>query len=141
MSDQFVADRIALQDVMLKYTAGVDERDYDLYRSCFADDVEVLDFGPNSFHGADAWLDYVKEALEQYNATQHLLGPQFATVDGDSARTRSDVQALHYLKEPEGSTFTLWATYETDMVRIDGAWKIKRHRLVPRGSRQDPDPG
>ena len=138
MSDQLTADRIALQDVMLKYAAGVDERDYDLYRSCFADDVEVLDFGPNPVHGADAWLEYVKEALEQYNATQHMLGPQFATVDGDTARTRSDVQALHYLKEPKGSTLTLWATYETDMERIDGTWKIKRHRLVRRGSRQDP---
>ena len=30
-----VADRIALQDVMLKYAAGVDERDFDLYASCF----------------------------------------------------------------------------------------------------------
>ena len=29
-----VADRIALQDVMLKYAAGVDE-DFDLYASCF----------------------------------------------------------------------------------------------------------
>ena len=141
MSDQLIADRIALQDVMLKYAMGVDERDYDLYRSCFADDVEVLDFGSEPVHGRDAWLAYVKKALERYNATQHMLGPQLATVDGDTAHARTDVQALHYLKEPQGSTFTLWATYETDMVRIDGAWKIKRHRLVPRGSRQDPDPG
>ena len=34
MSDQ-VADRIALQDVMLRYAAAVDERDFDLYASCF----------------------------------------------------------------------------------------------------------
>ena len=85
MSDQLIADRIALQDVMLRYAAGVDERDYDLYRSCFADDVEVLDFGSEPVHGGDAWLAYVKKALERYNATQHMLGPQLATVDGDTA--------------------------------------------------------
>ena len=137
MSDQWVADRIALQDVMLNYAMGVDERDYEVYRSCFADDVEILDFGPDPIHGADAWLEYVKKALDQYDATQHMLGPQLATVNGDTAHTRTDVQALHYLKEPAGSTFTLWATYETDMQRIDGAWKISKHRLVSRGTRSE----
>jgi len=136
MSDQWAADRLALQDVMLRYAAGVDERDFAMYRSCFADDVEVLGFGPETVHGGDAWLEYVKNALERYGPTQHMLGPQLATVDGDKAHCRTDVQALHYLKEPEGQTLTLWATYETDMQRIDGQWKIKRHRLVSRGTRQ-----
>ena len=30
-NEQYLADRIALQDVMLKYAAGVDERDFDLH--------------------------------------------------------------------------------------------------------------
>ena len=137
MSDQWVADRIALQDVMLNYATGVDERDYDRYRACFADDVEILDFGPDPIYGADAWLEYVKKALDQYDATQHMLGPQLATVNGDTAHARTDVQALHYLREPAGSTFTLWATYETDMQRIDGAWKISKHRLVTRGTKSE----
>lgn len=136
MSDQWAADRIALQDVMLRYAAGVDERDFDMYRSCFADDVEVLGFGAETVHGGDAWLAYVKNALERFGPTQHMLGPQLATVDGDKAHCRTDVQALHYLKEPEGQTLTLWATYETDMQRINGEWKIKKHRLVSRGTRQ-----
>ena len=50
MSDQ-VADRIALQDVMLRYAAGVDERDFDLYASCFIEDVEILDFGEEPIKG------------------------------------------------------------------------------------------
>ena len=78
-----VADRIALQDVMLKYAAGVDERDFDLYAHC-----------------------------------------------------RTDVQALHYLKQPEVDILTLCATYDTDMVRTDEGWKISKHRLVSRGIRQ-----
>lgn len=134
MSD-LTADRIALQDVMLKYAAGVDERDMDLYASCFADDVEVLGFGADTYRGRDAWVGYVKVALEQYGPTQHMLGPQLATVDGDTAHCRTDVQALHYLKEPEGKILTLWATYQTDMARTPGGWQIVRHRLVPRGTR------
>lgn len=132
------ADRIALQDVMLRYAAGVDDRDMDLYETCFADDVEVVGFGDETVNGAKAWRAYVETALERFGPTQHMLGPQLATVDGDEARCRTDVQAMHYLKEPEGSTLTLWATYLSNMRRIDGAWKIVRHELVSRGTKVDP---
>ena len=135
MSDQSVADRIACQDVMLRYAAGVDNRDFNMYRSCFADDVEVLGFGDETINGGDAWLEYVKTALERFGPTQHMLGPQLATIDGDNAQCRTDVQAHHYMKDAESTTLTLWATYETDMRRIDGEWKISRHRLVSRGTR------
>ena len=33
---------------MLRYAAGVDELDMDMYRSCFADDVEVVGFGADT---------------------------------------------------------------------------------------------
>ncbi len=127
-----VADRIALQDVMLRYAAGVDERDFDLYRSCFADDVEVLGFSTATYNGVDDWVAFVREALEKYGPTQHMLGPQLATVNGDDAHCRTDVQAMHCLKDSEDQTLTLWATYETDMQRQNGEWKIVRHRLVSR---------
>jgi ketosteroid isomerase-like protein len=135
MSDQYVADRIACQDVMLRYAAGVDNRDFDMYRSCFADDVEVLGFGAETVNGGDAWTDYVKTALEAFGPTQHMLGPQLATIEGDSAQCRTDVQAHHYMKDAESTTLTLWATYETNMQRIDGEWKITQHKLVSRGTR------
>ena len=131
-----VADRIALQDVMLKYAAGVDERDFDLYASCFIENVEVLDFGEAPINGRDEWVKYVKNALDNYGPTQHMLGPQLASINGDNAHCRTDVQALHYLKQPEGEILTLWATYETDMIRTDEGWKISKHRLVSRGIKQ-----
>ena len=129
-----VTDRTALQDVMLRYAAGVDERDMDLYRSCFADDVEVVGFGKETFHGAKQWVDYVIEALERFGPTQHMLGPQLAQIDSDTADTRNDVQAFHVLKDPAGKTLTLWATYKTRMRRVSGDWKIIRHELVSRAT-------
>jgi ketosteroid isomerase-like protein len=132
---QYVADRIALMDVMCKYAKGVDERDLTLYRSVFADDVIVEGFGPEPVRGAAAWTEFVVKALERYGATQHMLGPQLATVNGDTAQCRTDVQALHYLKAQPDTTLTLWATYETEMKRIGGEWRIARHKLVSRGTR------
>jgi 3-phenylpropionate/cinnamic acid dioxygenase small subunit len=135
MSEQWAADRIALQDVMLKYAKGVDERDMDLYASCFAENVHVTGFGEEEIQGRDAWVDYVKDALARFGPTQHMLGPQLATVDGDEAQCRTDVQALHYLADQPDTTLTLWATYETNMARLDGEWKIVKHHLVSRGTR------
>jgi uncharacterized protein (TIGR02246 family) len=130
------ADRIELQDVMLNYAAAVDERDRERYAACFANDVEVVGFGTQTYHGRDAWVSYVWSALEKYRATQHLLGPQFATVAGDTAHTRSAVQALHFLAD-DSARFTLWATYHTTMRRSDGRWLISRHELVVCGTSSD----
>ena len=88
-----------------------------------------------TFRGRDAWVTYVKKALEAYGPTQHMLGPQLATVEGDTAHCRTDVQALHYMKDEPTKTLTLWAAYNTDMRRVGGEWKIARHHLEARGTR------
>ena len=138
MNDQFLADRIALQDVMLNYAAGVDDRNLEQYRACFSEDVEVIGFGSETFRGVETWVDYVWNALEKYSASQHMLGPQLAVIDGDTAHTRNDLQALHYFRPgAEHQRFILWATYITDMRRENGEWKIFRHELVTRGSQLD----
>ena len=131
-------DRRELQDVMLSYAAAVDDRDMARYRACFANDVEIVGFGEAIINGADTWTASVGRQLEAFSATQHLMSPQLATVSGDTASARTDVQALHMLKEGDGAMFTLWATYLTDFVRNGDGWKIARHELVIRGIQQTP---
>ena len=130
-----VADRIAIQDVMSNYAAGVDERDLKRYRRCFADDVVIVGFGEGITEGADQWVSDVIGKLEVFGATQHMLGPVYAEIAGDHADVRTDVQALHYMANDPETTLTLWATYVTEMKRINGNWKISRHELVRRGTR------
>ena len=103
--------RLAIQDVMTRYAAGVDDRNMELYRACFADEVEIVGFGGDPSIDADKWVKDVAHKLEAFSATQHMLGPQLVTVDGDSAFTRTDVQAIHFLKNKPDSMLTLWATY------------------------------
>jgi ketosteroid isomerase-like protein len=131
-------DRRQLQDVMLAYAAAVDDRDMARYRACFADDVEIVGFGEETITGADNWTASVESQLEAFSATQHLMGPQLATVSGDTASARTDVQALHVIKDGDGAMFTLWATYLTNFVRTGEGWKIARHELVVRGTQQSP---
>ena len=129
-------DRRQLQDVMLSYAAAVDDRDMARYRACFAEDAEIVGFGEEMVTGADAWTASVESQLDAFSSTQHLMSPQLASVTGDTASARTDVQALHVLKDGNGAMFTLWATYLTDFVRAEKGWKISRHELVIRGTQQ-----
>jgi 3-phenylpropionate/cinnamic acid dioxygenase small subunit len=130
-----IADRIALMDVMSRYASGLDDGDMEMYAACFLDDVIVYPGSADPVSGLENWLAYVRERLRAYGATQHMLGPQLATIEGDIAQCRTDVQATHFYKDDMTKTMTLWATYRTEMRRLDGAWKIKTHRLVRRGTR------
>ncbi len=131
---RYLSDRMALTDVMQHYVKGVDERDMVLYRSIFTNDV-VATFGDAVYRGADAWMAFIAAALERYGATQHMLGPMLAEVDGDTAECRTDLQAVHYLKDRPDTTVTLWATYEQTMRRTAEGWKIARHDIRQRGRR------
>lgn len=131
-----VADRIAVQDVMLRYAATVDEKDYAGYKALFTEDVLVVGMGPSEMQGIEAYYPWWKEALDKYDATQHMLSPTYAEISGDEAKTRTDVQAVHYPNGETEITVTLWATYKTDMKRVDGVWKISRHELVVRGMKR-----
>ena len=131
-------DRRQLQDVMLSYAAAVDDRDMARYRACFADDVEIVGFGEAIVKGADTWTASVESQLEAFSATQHLMSPPLATVSDDAASARTDVQALHVLKDGDGAMFTLWATYLTNFIRTADGWKLARHELVIRATQQTP---
>lgn len=132
-----VEDRFAIQDVMSNYARGVDERNQALYRSCFADDVEIVGFGDGVVTGGDAWAESVWQQLERFGNTQHLLGPVACQVDGDTASARTDVQALHFMADDPEKTLILWATYFSDFKKINGEWRISRHELVRRGVKID----
>ena len=131
-------DRRQLQDVMLSYAAAVDDRDMTRYRACFADDVEIVGFSEATITGADTWTASVENQLKAFSAPQHLMSPQLAAVSGDTASARTDVQALHVLKDGDNAMFTLWAAYLTNFVRTRDGWKIARHELVIRGTQQTP---
>ena len=132
-----IIDRQALADVMSTYAACIDDRDDGRYRALFRDDVEVVGFQREAMKGVEAWVAFVNAQLDRFQTTQHMLGPLLTKIDGDRADARTDLQATHWMREPEGSVFTLWGTYETEMVRDptgEHGWKISRHALVRRGT-------
>lgn len=133
-----IADRLAVQDVMIAYMASVDTRDYARFLACFVADVAIEGFTDRLLVGHRAVRDFCEPALAQFRATQHLIAPSGITLAGDTAHARTDVQASHYFADSETRTLTLWGTYESDFVRTDAGWKISRHRLITKSVRETP---
>ena len=136
VEDQYLADRTAIMDVMIRYGTSVDAREMERYRSCFTDDLTVVGYSGALMEGADTYLAYVIDALKNFAGTQHMMGNQVVDLNGDSASVRTEVQATHFIIDDPDTVMTLWATYVDDMVRQGGEWRIRRHELVRRGSQR-----
>lgn len=131
---QDLIDRARILDTLMAYATGIDRRDWALYRSIFADEV---DFDFTSWSGlkmrmkADDWLLAVQDTLSCFDATQHTLSNPVVSLDGDSASVVAHMTALHYLVTDGISEIQmLGGYYDHRMVRTGDGWQIAACRLV-----------
>ena len=108
-SVQLLLDRAEISDVQLRYATGVDMRDWKLFRSCFADEIEV-DFtsvfggsGPRKVSG-DQWAEAARRTVSGFQTTQHMITNHVITVDGDKALCVAYLQAQHCLPNEQGDS-------------------------------------
>ena len=127
-SDAELRDRTDVAELMLRYARGIDDKDMELFRTCFTADAEFLGFAREPVRGIDDWVAFVRKTIDRYASTQHMLGPPHVELDGDRASARTDLRALHVPHERGETPFTLWGVYWTTMVRQD-EWRIAEHRL------------
>ena len=77
-------------------------------------------------------------------ATQHLMSNPMVDLDGDRARCRMYVQAVHVLPNPGGDAeFTIGGYYDDRLVRTAderrGGWRIEAVKLTVWWRRGNPD--
>mmetsp|Transcript_34682 Transcript_34682/g.38716 ORF Transcript_34682/g.38716 Transcript_34682/m.38716 type:complete len:323 (+) Transcript_34682:360-1328(+) len=129
------SDRIAMQDLMANYAAGLDTKDRKRFGNVFAEDVEAsFPLSPDGpLKGREAWLDFIWPVINRFSATQHMIGSHTVTkIDGDTAETRNSVQAVHFFADND-LRYTIWATYHTTMRRVKSvngtsSWQISKYR-------------
>ena len=139
-----------------------------LYRQCFADDFRfniVLSNGffipwsslINNGSGGDdralQWANFVNNAFRgpgwvddvtnRYESTQHQLGSIWSKVDGNTAFLESYLTATHAYDSrpgvgPASGVSVAYGTYQNDVVRVKGTWRIKERTLILRKGVQIP---
>jgi 3-phenylpropionate/cinnamic acid dioxygenase small subunit len=122
-------DRQDISEVLLRYATGIDRRDWPLFRTVFTDDCE-LNYGEvGSWHGVDAITEFMQQAHEMASHTMHRLTNQVITVDGDTAQSRTYVDALIMLGEGN-SGVNAAGFYDDELIRTENGWRVARREFV-----------
>ena len=128
---QLLIDRMEITDTSLRYASGVDQRDRDLYRSCFTDEIEVdmssMGMGEPMNMPADDWVSQALMLVGMYQSTQHIITNHVITIEGDEATCVAYVQAQHY--NPD-NMMTVGGFYTNRLLRTPEGWKIMKLKLT-----------
>lgn len=130
-----MSDHQAICEVRYRYALGLDTRDWSLYRSIFADDIE-MDF--SSFSGdlgrvmsADDWVAQCRVLFTGLDASQHVMTNPLVKVDGDRARCRMYMTADHYFANDQGGDrYVIGGYYDDRLVRTGAGWLLEAVTLT-----------
>jgi 3-phenylpropionate/cinnamic acid dioxygenase small subunit len=114
-----------IAEVLVRYATGIDRRDWDLFRSCFAADCLAEYEGFGTWESADAITDFMVTAHAALGHTMHRISNIVIDVhaDGDRAVARSSVDGI--LMAPDGqSGFNPIGFYDDELVHRPDGWRI-----------------
>lgn len=121
---QQLLDREAIREVMLRYAAGLDRRDFAMVGACFTADAHAIYGGVDHIHGVDRIIAHI-QGLLNLKASSHFVGNQLIALHGDTADMES--YAVAHLIQTRGGQDIMrirGLRYIDKMVRQDGLWLI-----------------
>lgn len=130
MTNQIIADKIEIRDMLHRYCRGLDRMDRELALSVFHPDSE-LDYGA-SFRGSGAaFVAWVWEAHARVTRHSHNITNCYIEVDVDQAASESYSHMIMRMETPEGPMILQSnGRYLDEWVRHEGRWVILKRRSV-----------
>jgi hypothetical protein len=131
LSLQELSDRIEIDDLLIRYTRAIDQKDWKLLDTVFTPDAEVDYVSSGGIKGsypeARAWLE---KALAPFPITLHYVTNSEVTLSGDRASARTAVYNPMFSKNADGSLhhFAVGAWYVDELVRTPAGWRIAKRR-------------
>jgi hypothetical protein len=130
---QHLLDREAIRDVLLRYASGVDRKDLALVTSCFLPGAPYE--GALGIGTARTAIESLRERLQRYESTLHVIANQLIEIAGDRASSETYAIAFHVLREPAAQMLTVAVRYLDELSRQNGEWKIARRRVTTEWTR------
>jgi hypothetical protein len=132
---QWLVDRTQISELLFSFAAALDSKDWQAYVNNYADDGYIVLPDPQS-PGAtftlhkNKMLDLVPKSLGRYSATHHISTNHQISIEGDRARSRSYLQAVHVGAKPIDH-WSLGGWYDCRYIRtpLDG-WKFTEVRVT-----------
>lgn len=123
-------DKQDIAEVLVRYATGIDRRDWDLFRTCFTDDVLAEYEGIATWTDVEAITSFMDTAHTHMGYTMHRLSNLAIDVDGHSATARSYVDAV-LMTSDGNSGHNAVGFYDDELVRTADGWRIARRRFTP----------
>ena len=129
LSTQEISDRLEIDDLLIRYTQAIDQKDWTLLDTCFVPDAE-LDYTSAGGIAGDypkvrAWLE---QAMAPFPTTVHYITNTRLLLDGDRATARTAVYNPMIFLKSDGTPhqFNVGAYYNDELVRTADGWKIAK---------------
>jgi ketosteroid isomerase-like protein len=138
---RYLADRLAIADVMTQYFSAMDKLDFPTVRACFTDDIDAIYSGRRVAGGIEALMSFFDGTSElrlsavDLEVSTHFMGNHLATIGSDGSTATAETYALAHLVDRPSTgrrMRTRGLRYLDELVREpDGTWRIsRRHHLV-----------
>ena len=123
------ADHIAIAQVLQTYFDALDEKDYARLDGVFAPEATLrysLDESSGPPLPAAAMVARIRSFNTAFRFTQHTSSPPAIEIDGDGARARTNLRALHVQQRRDGSrsTWVVHGVYWDRLARTASGWRI-----------------
>ena len=116
--------RDAVSDVLIRYATGIDSSDWDLFRTCFTDDV-VADYGDiGVWNGVEEITEWMRVVHEPCGHTLHRITNIAVMPNGPGrARARAYIDAI--VLGPDNATGAhATGFYDDELVETNAGWRI-----------------
>ena len=118
-----------IAEVLIRYSTGIDRRDWDQFRDCFTADCHAEYEGIGTWDGIEPLIQFMIGSHADMGHTMHRLSNLAITVEGDTARARSYVDAI--LMSADGQTgLNAIGLYDDELARTSDGWRIATRRFT-----------
>jgi 3-phenylpropionate/cinnamic acid dioxygenase small subunit len=122
-------DRIAVEDVLIRYCTAIDAKDWALFRTCFAAEASAI-YGSRHYETLDALTNYMEPLHADLDSSLHRL-TNIAITGQNPLQTRSYVAAVLVRREhPKGPTLRAEGYYDDVLTHTEAGWRILKRRFT-----------
>ncbi|AFC53222.1 hypothetical protein MPRI_35760 [Mycobacterium paraintracellulare] len=122
---RWLLDRAQIGDLLTSYALSADARDWASIAELFVTDGVVE--SPLGSFPAREYPRYAENLMAPFAATHHTITNHAVTIDGDRARSRAYLQAIHVTDTADPSQHAdIGGWYDHEWVRVDGRWMVEK---------------
>ena len=127
MSMEEISDRLEIQDLMVRYSYAIDNRDWDALDDVFTPDahIDYSVFGGSVGNLAETKA-FLTEAMPMFTTLQHMVSGTTIAFDGDTATAKTQCHnpmTMGDTENPDLMVCGLW--YVDKLVRTADGWRIE----------------